>query len=301
MSVCSWVYLDGTIVPARDAAVSPFDRAFLFAHGAYEVTAVYNGHLVDWPEHAARLARSLEGIDIPMPMDTDVLEAVHRTLIERNALKEGLIYLQVTAGSYGFRDFAGPEDLDPSLFLFATEKSLIGPTARDGIAAISIEDTRWKRRDYKTTQLLSQALAYRQARAAGAKTALMVEDGLVTEAASANAWIVTPRGELITRDLSSAILPGITRNRVQSLLSGNNLRVEERAFSLDEVHGASEAFTTSAGAIIAPIVSLDGTPIGSGHPGPVTRTIQRLYYQHIGADLEADAPWTLGGTGADDP
>ena len=283
------VYLNGLFLPANEARISPFDRGFLFAHAAYEVTAMYDGRLVDWPGHAARLARTLEGIALPVPVAD--LEALHIKLADRNAMAEGLVYLQVTGGAYGFRDFAGPESLEPSVFMFVSPKALIGAAARDGIAAVSLPDTRWRRRDFKTTQLLSQALAYRTAQAAGAETAFMHEDGTVTEAASANAWIVTAEGTLVTRDLSTDILHGITRAKTLSLLNPVDVSVEERSFSLEEVRGAREAFTTSAGAIIAPVIALDGAPIGDGRPGPVTRQVQRLYYEAMGADVASVAPW----------
>ncbi|MEO1100474.1 MAG: aminotransferase class IV [Pseudomonadota bacterium] len=285
-----WAVIDGQVLASSDAAISPFDRGFLFGHAAYEVTAVYGGKLIDWPHHAERLARTLGGLEIPVPAD---IEALHRDLIRRNGLTEGLVYLQVTGGAYGFRDFAGPDVFTPGLFMFTSERSLIGDTARDGLTAITLPDERWKRRDWKTTQLLSQAQAYRAARKAGAETAWMHEDGLVTEAASANAWIVTPDGTLVTRNLSRALLSGITRQRVISLLNPAGIETEERAFTLEEARNAQEAFTTSTGAVIAPVLRLDGKPIGNGAPGPVTRTIQRLYYTHMGADLPAVAPWVL--------
>jgi len=294
MTICTTAYLNGAFCPAADARISPFDRGFLFAHAAYEVTAVYGGHLVDFGGHMSRLGRTLAGIGIPNPLKGEGWGKVHRDLIDFNSLTEGLIYLQVTAGAYGMRDFAGPEEFEPTVFLYADARPLIGAAARDGIKAIFMDDTRWKRRDMKTTQLLSQALAYRAARDAGAETAFMVEDGRVTEAASANAWIVDDEGQLVTRDLSPSILPGITRAGVLDLLEGSGLHLVERAFTPDEALGAKEAFTTSAGAMIAPVVAIDGQAIGSGKPGPVTRQIQRLYYQAMGADVAAVAPWTMG-------
>ena len=173
-------------------------------------------------------------------------------------------------------------------------QDLIGDLARDGIRAITLGDTRWKRRDMKTVQLLSQALAYRAARQEGAETAFMIEDGLVTEAASANAWIVDADGKLITRELSHAILPGITRAGIVSLLKKEGLEVVERAFTPEEAVSAREVFTTSSGAIVAPVVAIDGKPVGDGRPGPVTRRVQRLYYEAMGADVAAVAPWALG-------
>ena len=292
MSLGKWVFLGDHFVTSDAAKISPFDRGFLFGHAAYEVTAVYNGKLIDWDGHLARLSRTLEGIEILFPEQD--LEALHREIMARNALTEGLIYLHVSAGNQGPRDFYGPEALTPTLFLFTTAKALIGDVARDGIAVISAADTRWGRCDLKTSQLLTQTLAYRAARRAGAHSAILHQEGWVTEAASANAWIVTDDGTLVTRDLSAAVLPGITRARVVDLLKADGHDVEERAFTLEEMAGAAEAFTTSTGVVIAPILSLDGQTIGTGAPGPATRTVQRLYYGHLGADVAVVAPWALG-------
>ncbi len=277
-----WVYLNGDFIRPEEAQISAFDRGYLFAQAAYEVTAVYNKKLIDFDAHLERLGRTLSGIEV-LPPDIN-LTNLHHEMIERNALTEGLIYLQVSAGAHGPRDFYGPEQLSPTVFMFATHKTLIGGTARDGITAISLEDTRWARRDMKTTQLLSQSLAYRQARRQGAHTAIMHEDGVVTEAASANIWIVTPTGVLVTRDLSRALLPGITRASILSLLREAGLSVEERAFTVTELYEAAEAFTSSTGVVIAPILSVDEKPIRNGHPGPMTRRVQSLYYSYIGAD-----------------
>lgn len=291
MPLGKWVYLNGAFHKAEAARISPFDRAFLFAHAAYEVTAVYGGRLIDFDAHLARLGRTLEGIEIPaVPED---LTALHQELITRNTLTEGLVYLQVGAGDYGHRDFYGPEEFTPTLFMFSTEKQLIGEAAQNGLTAISHEDTRWPRRHLKTTQLLSQSLAYRAARRAGSDTALMHEDGLVTEFASANAWLVTGDGELITRDLSAALLPGITRQSLITLLTDAGLRVKERPFTLAETRAATELFSSSTGMVIAPVLALDGVPIGNGQPGPVTRQVQRIYYDYIGADVRSVAPWAL--------
>ncbi|MCA8900252.1 MAG: aminotransferase class IV [Hyphomonas sp.] len=294
MAIGQTVFLNGGYRPVAEAAISPFDRGFLFAHAAYEVTAVYGGRFVDLEGHLARLRRTLAGIDIPNPYTDEEWADIHAGLIEHNGMEEGLVYLEVTAGAYGLRDFAGPETFTPTVFFYADSRPLIGEVARDGIRAVFREDSRWKRRDMKTVQLVSQALAYRAAKAEGAETAFMVEDGMVTEAASANAWIVDSAGRLVTRELSSSILPGITRAGVFSLLKGSGIDLVERAFSPDEARAAAEVFTTSAGAMIAPVVALDGQPVGDGTPGRVTRRIQHLYYEALGADVAKVAPWCLG-------
>lgn len=291
MTICPLVHLNGVLLPLAEASISPLDRGFLFAHAAYEVTAVYGGRFVDLEGHIARLSRTLAGIGLPDPHSAEGWSTLHEDLIARNGLTEGLVYLQVTGGACEARDFAGPETFAPTVFAYADTKPLIGPAARGGICAVFLDDTRWKRRDMKTTQLLSQALAYRAAKEQGAETALMVEDGFVTEAASANAWIVTKAGEIITRDLSPAILPGITRAGVMALREAGGFTITERAFTPDEAVNAAEVFTTSAGAMIAPVIALDGQPVGDGRPGPVTRRVQRLYYEAMGADVARAAPF----------
>lgn len=293
MTVCPLVHLNGTLLPLAEAHISPLDRGFLFAHAAYEVTAVYGGRFVDLEGHIARLERTLAGISIPDPHTPEGWANLHRELIAHNDLVEGLVYLQVTGGAYDARDFAGPERFTPTVFAYADTKPLIGAQARDGIGAVFIEDSRWKRRDMKTTQLLSQALAYRAAKARGAETALMVEDGFVTEAASANAWIVTKDGEIITRDLSPSILSGITRAGVMKLREAGGFTITERAFTPQEAVNAAEIFTSSAGAMVAPVVILEGAPVGDGRPGPVTRRVQRLYYEAMGADVAVAAPFVF--------
>ncbi|MEM5518811.1 aminotransferase class IV [Henriciella sp. AS95] len=296
MGPAKWVYLNGEFCPASEAMVSPFDRGFLFAHAAYEVTAVFNRTLIDFSGHVARLQRTLDGIDVPVAWSAGELEAIHEALIDRNALVEGFVYLHVSAGAYGARDFAGPETLQPSLFLFCEARQLIGEKARDGVKSTLVEDQRWKRRDYKTTQLLSQALAYRQAAKLGRFSAILHEDGFVTEAASANLWVVLPGDRLVTRNLGHQILPGVTRQSVLDKLEAGGLAVEQRAVTVEELSGASEVFTTSATGLVLPIIDIDGTPVGTGRPGPVTRRVQSLYYKAMGADIAARAPWLIEAT-----
>lgn len=279
----AWVYLDGDYIAADQGRISVQDRGFLFSHAAYDVTAVYNAKLIDFDHHMERLKRTLAGIEIEYPQID--FPDIHQQLIDRNQIREGLIYVQVTAGDQGPRDYYGPESLRPTVYMFATHKTLIGSVARDGLTAISVEDTRWSRRDLKTTQLMTQTLAYRAARRAGADTAILHENGMVTEAASANLWIVTKDGALVTRNLSSALLPGITRGRLLDLLGDQDCRIQERAFSLDELFDAEEAFTSSTGVVIAPVLSLDGKSIGAGAPGAMTRRVQSAYFAYIGADL----------------
>jgi D-alanine transaminase len=271
------VHVDGAYVPEGEAKVSVFDRGFLFADGVYEVTSVLGGKLIDFPGHAARLARSLRELDMPAPVTDEELLAIHRELVARNGVEEGLVYLQVTRGS-AERDFAFPETPAPTLVLFTQKKALIdSPLAERGLRVVSVPDRRWGRRDIKTVQLLYPSMAKMAAKAQGADDAWMVEDGLVTEGTSNNAYVVTRDGTIVTRHLGEEILHGITRAAVLRLARESRMTVEERPFTVEEAQGAAEAFATSASGFVMPVVEIDGATLGDGAPGPISRRLREIY------------------------
>lgn len=279
------VYVNGAFLPADEARVSVFDRGFLFADGVYEVAAVLDGRLVDNDAHLDRLERSLAAIDLAMPIARRDLVALQKEIVARNGLREGLVYMQVTRGAAD-RDFAFPAGRKPTLVLFAQSKTMTdSPAAASGVRAISTPDLRWARRDIKSIALLAQALAKEQARRAGCAEAFMVENaddgegGTITEGASSNVFILTRAGEIVTRELSNALLPGCTRAAVLALARQQDLRVVERAFSVAEAKAAAECWITSATTFVMPVVALDGAPIGDGRPGPMARRLRALYFE----------------------
>ena len=279
------VYLNGVFLSADEAQISPFDRGFLFADGVYEVAAVFGGKLVDLPRHLARLERSLGELGYPRSPDRRELEAIFAELVARNGIDEGLVYLQVTRGAYGGRDFSAPEEPRLTVFAFAEEKKLVDPERFEtGVRAIAAPDIRWGRCDIKSVGLLAAAMAKTEAKRRGKDDAWFVDaEGYVTEAASANAWIVTDAEEVVTRPLSSAILPGVTRHTLKDSLVAAGVKLVERPFTLAEAKAAREAFNTSAVALVMPVLELDGAAIGDGKPGPVTRRMFELYLAAIGA------------------
>ena len=287
----AWV--NGVYVAAEEARISPFDRGFLFADGVYEVTAVYNGQMVDMERHLNRLERSLRELKFGTMPNRKELEEVHRRLVADNGITEGYVYLQVTRGAYGQRDFVAPDNPKLTCFAYAESRALIDtPHARNGSRVISVPDIRWSRRDIKSVGLLAQALAKTEAKARGADDAwLVAPDGFVTEGASSNAWIVTKDGEVITRALSNMILAGITRHALFDSLGQQGRKITERSFTLEEAKNATEAFTTAATGLVTPVTEIDGVKLGSGKPGPITRGVQKLYYTAIGADVSKAAPW----------
>lgn len=274
------VYVNGDYLPETEAKVSIFDRAFLMADGVYEVTSVLGGKLIDFEGHLARLERSLNELDIKKPAAFDDLLEIHRELVRANQIEDGLVYLQVTRGSDGDRDFAFPdrETTEPTVVLFTQSKPGLAtsPQAETGLKIISIDDQRWGRRDIKTVQLLYPSMGKMMAKAAGCDDAWMVEEGHVTEGTSNNAYIVKG-GKIITRQLSNDILHGITRAAVLRFAREAQMEVEERSFTIDEAQAADEAFVTSASAFVMPVVEIDGASIGGGAPGPVAKRLREIY------------------------
>lgn len=279
-------YVNGRFVPHREARVHVEDRGYQFADGVYEVWAVFEGRLADLDGHLARLERSLSELEIAAPMPRLALLAVLREVVRRNRLRDGLLYLQVTRG-VARRDHAFPRTpVKPAVVVTAKplDMAAVEARAKQGGAVITVPESRWARCDIKTTGLLPNALAKEAARRAGAIEAWFVDrDGHVTEGASTNAWIVTPDGVLVTRDTGANILRGVTRAAVMRCAADLQLRVEERAFSVDEARAAREAFITAASAFVTPIIAIDGAPVGEGAPGPVALRLRRLYLERARA------------------
>lgn len=272
-------YVDGRYVPLGAAAVSVEDRGFQFADGVYEVCAVWGGRLVNEAMHLERLSRSLRELRIAPPMPELALRLVMRTLIRRNRLADCLLYIQITRG-VAKRDHPFPAGVAPTLVMTVRPFDFDKAEARSatGVAVITLPDIRWGRCDIKTVALLPNVLAKQAARESGAFEAWLVDEaGRITEGTSTSAWLVSPEGRLITRPLSDNILPGVARRRLIALAGELQLQVEERAFSVEEAMAAPEAFLTSAGNFVTPVVSIDGRAVGSGRPGPVVTRLRAAY------------------------
>jgi len=277
------VFLNGDYLPETEAKVSVFDRGFLMADGVYEVTSVLDGKLIDFAGHCVRLARSLSELEMKNPYSDAEWLAIHREMVARNDIVDGMIYLQVTRGNPGDRDFAYPgPDTEPTVVLFTQSKPGLAenPAAKTGWKVISIPDIRWGRRDIKTVQLLYPSMGKMAAKKAGVDDSWFVEDGVVTEGTSNNAYIVKGN-KIITRALSNDILHGITRAAVLRFALEAQMDVEERAFTIAEAQGADEAFITSASAFVMPVVNVDGEAVGTGKPGAVVARLREIYLDEM--------------------
>lgn len=279
------VYVNGQYLPPEEAKVSVFDRGFLFGDGVYEVIPVVQGKLVDEAYSVERLTRSLAALEIDWPCSQDAYLQVLRELIDRNALDEGCVYVQITRG-VAERDFAYPPDSKSSFMAYTSAKALLdNPLSDTGVRVISAPDMRWKRRDIKSLNLLAQCMTKQEAVRQGAFEAWMLEDDLVTEGSSSSAFIIRD-GCIITRALSNSILPGIRRRVILELAAGKGLELQQRPFSLEEACSADEAFLSSASNLLLPVVQIDDRVVADGTPGPVTRALRDLYKQALLAEAE---------------
>ena len=227
-----------------------------------------------------RLERSLFELSIPWPCSEQDYIEMMETLIDKNTLQEGIVYSQVTRGPAD-RDFPFPETVKPGIVAFTSRMEILNnPDFETGIAVTTTPDIRWKRRDIKSINLLGQVLAKQDAVSQNSKEAWMVENGQITEGASSSAYIVKDN-VLITRRLSNAILPGIRRRTILEIAERANIAIEERAFSVAEAKTADEALISSATTMVLGVTSIDGSLVGDGTPGPVTRKLKSLYQDRI--------------------
>lgn len=275
-------YVNGRYLPFADANVHVEDRGYQFGDGAYEVCEVRGGLLIDEPRHLDRLKRSLGELRIRMPMPLQALGIVMREVVARNRIRYGIVYVQITRG-VARRDHAFPTpQVRPSVVVTARPLNRMRneALAERGIAVVTVPDNRWGRVDIKSIGLLPNVLARQTAIEQGARDAWFVDAaGVVTEASSANVWIVTRGGTLVTRHADNAILRGITRTVLFDAIKAQGLAVEQRGFTLEEAYGAREAFITSASQIVLPVVRINDRPIGDGKPGPVALALRRAYHR----------------------
>jgi D-alanine transaminase len=275
------VYVNGRYVPHSEASVHIEDRGFQFADGVYEVCEVREARIIDEARHLTRLNRSLSELQMPAPMNDRCLSVVLSEVLRRNRVRSGLVYLQVTRG-VARREFVFPStDTPPTLVVVArsVDPSKGEEVAAQGIAVVTVPESRWARVDIKTTGLLPNVLAKMQAKEAGAREAWFVDgDGFVTEGGSSNAWIISKEDVLITRPAETGILRGVTRTTLLDLAKKEGLKVEERAFTVKEAKAAKEAFITSATTIVTPVILLDSARIGEGKPGPLVKRLRSGFH-----------------------
>lgn len=276
-------YVNGQYLPHAQAGVHIDDRGYQFADGIYEVIALIRGQFLDEEGHLDRLERSLRELRIEMPMGRKALSHVLRETVRQNRITSGIVYVQITRG-VARRDHPFPASTVPSIVV--TARRIKGPSAaalEDGVGVITVKDIRWERRDIKSISLLPNVLAKQEARENKTYEAWLTgEGGVVNEGSSTNAWIVTRQGVLVTHPADHSVLNGITRLGILAAAKKLGIKIEERTFTVEEALAAKEAFLTSTTSHALSVVSIDGKPVGNGHPGEVTIRLRQAYFAHFG-------------------
>lgn len=295
----SQVYLDGKFLPPEQARVSVFDRGFIFGDGVYEVIPVFGGRLFRLPHHLSRLEASLAAIRLRNPHTVQewktiftrlMTEERHRDvpladLRTEHGTGDQSIYLQITRG-VAPRDHAFPPNAVPTVFAYALP--LKYPPAEQltqGVTAVTTADIRWQRCDIKAIALLANALLRQQAIEQGAVEAILVRDGVVTEGAASNIFVVSG-DRLVTPPKGPYILPGITRDLVVEIAHANKIACEEKPVGIEALRTADEVWLTSSTKEILPITRIDGRPVGAGKPGPMHARMFALYKEYKQAFIQ---------------
>ena len=270
------VYLNGEYLPPEQARVPVSDRGFVFGDGVYEVIPVYGGHLFRLEQHLARLRRSLGEIRLADPLSGAAWRELLQSLVARNGGGDQSVYVQVTRGPAP-RDHAFPKDARPTVYAASSPlKPLPAELARDGVAAITRDDIRWQRCDIKAITLLSNILLRQEAIDAGAVEAILIRDGVVTEGAASNVFMVRG-GVLVTPAKGPFLLPGITRDLILELAAANAIPFEEGGFTAGALRHADEVWLSSSTREILPVTRLDQRPVGDGKPGALWQRMMALY------------------------
>jgi D-alanine transaminase len=274
-------YLNGEFTTLREARVSVMDRGFIFGDGVYEVVPVYNGKPFRFNEHLARLDRSLGEIRMQNPKSREEWRALVQHLVDAYARHAGvpaaetnqLVYIQITRG-VAMRDHVMPLDIPPTLFAMANRMGVYGPEERArGFACITADDFRWKKAHIKSTSLMGAVFSRQMSADVGAIETIMFRDGMLSEAAASNVWVVK-NGALLGSPRDNLVLEGIRYGLIEQLCRDAGVPLELRRVSREEVLGADELLLSSATKEILPVTTLDGKPVGNGRPGPI---YEKLY------------------------
>jgi len=283
------VYFDGVYLPKSELSISPDDRGFLFGDGAYEVIVAYGGHCFRKQEHLQRLKHSLQSLRISA-YDALALDPIVEQLLARNevASEDVTVYIQITRGAAP-RKHAFPSDARPTVFA-QVMPVVRDPTFTTGVSVITTPDTRWSRCDIKSINLLPNCLANQLAQQEGCIEAIFVRDGVVLEGTLSSFFAVFD-GVARTAPLSNYILAGVTRQVVLDICAREGLPYCEQPIYLTELYDAEEMFITGTTREVAPIIMIDGKPVGTGQPGPFVRRLGELYRDEAkAATMDARAP-----------
>jgi D-alanine transaminase len=265
-------FINGRFIPWQNATVSIDDRGFQFGDAVYEVIRTYRGTPFQLEAHLARLDRSLRELFIPQPYSQAQWMRWIQQGLSLAGYQEAKIYIQITRG-VAPREHSFPSQIRPTIVMTIRElQGLPSEMRRTGVAACTRDDLRWGRCDIKSVNLLANVLAREEARKSGVFEAIFVEGGFVMEGALSNVMVVWD-GVVMTAPEGPRILSGVTRTVVLDLAKKEGIPIVERSVPLDGLYAADEVFLTGTTLEVLGVVEIDGRTIGSGQPGPVTKTL----------------------------
>ena len=272
-------HFNGELMPLDQIRISPLDRGFIFGDGVYEVVPAYGGRLLRAREHFARLQRSMDEIRLPNPHTIDGWVAEVNRLLAHHPGDQS-VYIQVTRGVPPKRDHVIPKDLVPTVFMMVSP--LATPTremVEKGVACVTAKDFRWEKCHIKSTSLLGNVLARQVSADAGATETILFRDGMLTEAAASNVFIVKD-GAVAAAPQDNHILLGITYELLTDLAREGKLRFDIRPVTQAQVRAADEVWLTSSTKEVLAVTTLDGKPVGAGVPGPMFRRMHALFQEY---------------------
>jgi len=272
-------YFNGELMPLDAIRISPLDRGFLFGDGVYEVIPAYGGRLLRAREHFARLQRSMDEIRLANPHTVQAWIAEVGRLLAHHPGDQS-VYIQVTRGVPARRDHVIPQGLAPTVFMMANP--LATPSremVEKGVACVTARDFRWEKCHIKSTSLLGNVLARQVSADAGATETILLRDGMLTEAAASNVFVVKD-GAVAAAPHDHHILLGITYELLAELAEGGHLRFEVRPVPEAELRAADEIWLSSSTKEVLAVTTLDGKPVGAGVPGPVFRRMHALFQEY---------------------
>lgn len=274
------IIFNGEIVEKSEVNIDIEDRGYQFGDGIYEVIRVYNGHLFTKDEHIHRLYESAEKISIRIPFSKKDLMQRLEELVETNQLDTGIIYLQITRGTYTRQHGFPSEEIIPTYVAYTREMPIPQVSMDNGVKGLLVEDIRWLRCDIKSLNLLGNILAKQQAAEAGCYEAIQHRGEEITEGSSSNVFIVKDNC-VITRPATNLILNGITRQVILKLCKENGIEYKEQIFTVNDLKQADEVFISSTTSEVMPIVQINELQINSGTPGKITKKLQNLFKREI--------------------
>ncbi len=286
-------YLNGDYTPLQDAKISVMDRGFIFGDGVYEVVPAYAGQLFRFPQHMARLDRSLAALRIPNPLGHADWHEIAIELIAASARQitdssknqpsitpqpDQLIYIQVSRG-VALRDHAMPPDIKPTVFVMVNPLKLASAEQRaQGVACVTADDFRWEKAHIKSTSLLGAVFSRQISVDAGALETVMFRGEFLSEAAASNVWVVK-NGVVMGPPKDQLVLEGIRYGLIEDICRAASIGFALRRITRAEVLAADELLLSSATKEVLPVTLLDGSPVGNGQPGPIYDRLYAAYQQ----------------------